>query len=181
MTDDCPVPDSFIRQASQLSPLKFSVVESDPKGPEAFALLCEAAREIQLLYPEFHDPAAPPPTNTPTQPRGAYFVAFAAGRPVGMGAHRPLDEETTEVRRMFVTRDVRNRGVARLILEHVEAHALARGFQRAVLETGCRQLPAMHLYESCGYTRVPAFGVYANDPTSVCYAKRLGTSVRLEA
>jgi len=181
VTDDCPVPDSFIRQASQLSPLKFSVVESDPKGPEAFALLCEAAREIQLLYPEFHDPAAPPPTNTPTQPRGAYFVAFAAGRPVGMGAHRPLDEETTEVRRMFVTRDVRNRGVARLILEHVEAHALARGFQRAVLETGCRQLPAMHLYESCGYTRVPAFGVYANDPTSVCYAKRLGTSVRLEA
>lgn len=175
------MPDSFIRQASQLSPLKFSVVESDPKGPEALALLREAAREIQLLYPEFHDPAAPPPTNTPTQPRGAYFVAFAAGRPVGMGAHRPLDEETTEVRRMFVTRDVRNRGVARLILEHVEAHALARGFQRAVLETGCRQLPAMHLYESCGYTRVPAFGVYANDPTSVCYAKRLVTSVRLEA
>ena len=175
------MPDSFIRQASQLSPLKFSVVESDPKGPEALALLREAAREIQLLYPEFHDPAAPPPTNTPTQPRGAYFVAFAAGRPVGMGAHRPLDEEATEVRRMFVTRDVRNRGVARLILEHVEAHALARGFQRAVLETGCRQLPAMHLYESCGYTRVPAFGVYANDPTSVCYAKRLVTSVRLEA
>ena len=174
-------PEPSLNRSSQLSPLKFSVEESDPQGPEALALLREAAREIQLLYPEFHDPAAPPPTNTPTQPRGAYFVAFAAGRPVGMGAHRPLDEETTEVRRMFVTRDVRNRGVARLILEHVEAHALARGFQRAVLETGCRQLPAMHLYESCGYTRVPAFGVYANDPTSVCYAKRLVTSVRLEA
>ena len=169
------LPEPSLNRSSQLSPLKFSVVESDSQGPEALALLREAACEVQLLYPEFHDPTAPPPTNTPTQPRGAYFVAFAAGRPVGMGAHRPLDDETTEVRRMFVTRDVRSRGVARIILEHVEAHALAHGFQRAVLETGCRQLPAMHLYESCGYTRVPAFGVYANDPTSVCYAKRLVT------
>ena len=96
-----------------------SILESDPLGPEALALLEEAALEAQKLYPELHDPPAPGPTNRPTPPRGVYFVAFAAARPVGMGAHRPLDEETTEVRRMFVTCGARNQGVARAILQSI--------------------------------------------------------------
>ncbi|MDZ7651576.1 MAG: GNAT family N-acetyltransferase [Burkholderiaceae bacterium] len=145
------------------------------------ALLHEAALEARALYPEFHDPLAPMPTNRPTPTKGVYLVAFAAERPVGMGAHRPLDEETTEVRRMFVTQEARNRGVARAVLQRIEAHARSEGFQRLVLETGNRQMPAMRLYESSGFARIPAFGEYANDPTSVCYAKSLLASPRGEA
>jgi GNAT superfamily N-acetyltransferase len=91
--------------------------------------------EAQKLYPEFHDPAAPAPTNCPTPPRGAYVVAFAATQPVGMGAHQPLDHETSEVRRMFVSREARNQGVARAILMNIEGHARLQGFRRLVLET----------------------------------------------
>ena len=136
-------------------------------------LLNEAALEARNLYPELHDPTAPSPTNSPTPPRGAYFVAFAASRPVGMGAHRPLDEETTEVRRMFVTANARNQGVARTILKNIEEHARLQGFRRLVLETGNRQLPAIRLYETSAFICIPPFGVYANDPTSVCFAKDL--------
>jgi len=31
----------------------------------------------------------------------------------------------------------------------------------------------MALYESYGFTRIPSFGVYVNDPISVCYAKKI--------
>lgn len=161
--------------------MQLSVVESNPLGPEALALLHEAALEVRDLYPDLHDPNAPLPTNLPTPARGAYFVAFACGRPVGMGAHRPRDEETSEVRRMFVTRTARNQGVARAILGRVEEHARSQGFRRLVLETGNRQHAAMRLYESSGFARIPAFGEYANDPTSVCYAKSLLESARGEA
>ncbi len=74
---------------------------------------------------------------------------------------------------MFVTRTARNQGVARAILGRVEEHARSQGFSRLVLETGNRQHAAMWLYESSGFARIPAFGEYANDPTSVCYAKSL--------
>lgn len=53
------------------------------------------------------------------------------------------------------------------------ARGAAAGFTRLVLETGCRQQPAMRLYERCGFTRIPPFGPYADDPTSVCYGKDL--------
>lgn len=158
------------------APLRLA--EADPQGAEALALLAEAAAEARALYPELHDPAAPPPTNGPTPPRGCYLLAWRDGRPVGMGAHRPLDAQTTEIRRLFVTRAARGAGVAQGLLAHLQAHAAAAGFTRLVLETGCRQLPAMRLYERCGFVRIAAFGAYADDPTSVCYGKTLAPPTR---
>jgi GNAT superfamily N-acetyltransferase len=147
--------------------------EADPLSPEALRLLHEAALEARALYPELHDPDAPAPTNRPTPPRGVYLIAFAGSEPVGMAAHRPLDERTSEVRRMFVTAAARQRGVGLALLQRLEAHARSEGFERLVLETGHRQIPAMRLYEHAGYHRIPAFGPYAGDPTSVCFAKEL--------
>jgi len=45
------------------------------------------------------------------------------------------------------------------------------------LETGNRQHPAMALYESYGFVRIPPFRDNVNDPTSVCYEKPVLTSV----
>ncbi|MBI3369712.1 MAG: GNAT family N-acetyltransferase, partial [Burkholderiales bacterium] len=152
----------------------FQTVEVDPQGADALALLREAAIEARALYPEIHtDPQAPWPTNAPTPPRGAYLVVYAQGRPVGMGAHRPLDGMTTEIRRMYVLRSQRRLGVARIILNALEQHAKAQGFGQLCLETGDRQQPAMRLYESFGFVRIPAFGEHANDPHSVCYQKAI--------
>jgi GNAT superfamily N-acetyltransferase len=144
-------------------------------------LLHEAALEASSLYPEFHDPEAPPPSNSPTPPRGAYFVAFTGSRPIGMGAHRPVNDEVSEVRRMFVRLEARNQGIARAVLQCVEEHAGKQGFTKLLLETGSRQLPAIRLYESSGFTRISAFGPYVNDPTSVCYEKNLSPAAHSEA
>ncbi|MEN9420177.1 MAG: hypothetical protein RI988_3798 [Pseudomonadota bacterium] len=74
---------------------------------------------------------------------------------------------------MFVTAAERSKGVARAVLKNIEEHARLQGFRRLVLETGNRQLPAIRLYESSAFIRIPPFGAYANDPTSVCFAKDL--------
>ena len=55
----------------------------------------------------------------------------------------------------------------------IEHHARTQGFRRLVLETGYRQVPAMKLYESCGFQRIAPFGRYQEDPTSVCYKKSI--------
>jgi putative acetyltransferase len=149
----------------------YTIIESDPQGADAMALLHAAAIEARKLYPELHDAVAPWPSNPPTPPRGAYFVAYDATQPVAMGAHRPLDQTTTEVRRMYVMADARRAGLGRDILQRIEEHAKSQGFTRLVLETGNRQLPAMRLYESCGFQRIAPFGDYVDDPTSVCYEK----------
>ena len=149
------------------------VVEADPQGADAMALLRAAAIEARALYPELHGPNDPWPTNGPTPPRGAYFIATLDGRPVAMGAHRPLDAFSSEVRRMFTLASARRTGAARAILGAVEQHARQQGFLELKLETGYKQLPAMLLYESAGFRRIAPFGVYQHDPTSVCFAKAL--------
>lgn len=152
---------------------RMEVVESDPQGADALALLREAAIEARALYPDLQGPDEPWPTNGPTPPRGAYFIAYVDGHPVAMGAHRPLDLWTSEVRRMYTLASARRTGAARAILAAVERHARAQGFRVLKLETGCRQLPAMRLYEAMGYRAIAPFGAYVGDPTSRCYEKAL--------
>jgi GNAT superfamily N-acetyltransferase len=145
----------------------------DPLGPEALFLLHEAALEARRLYPDLIDPAAPMPTNQPLRPGDTYLIAFLEGNPVGCGALRREDERTAEVRRMYVLRQARRTGIARAILIRLEEEACRFGYETLLLETGNRQHPAMSLYEAYGFTRITPFGPYVNDPTSVCYSKRV--------
>jgi hypothetical protein len=43
-----------------------------------------------------------------------------------------------------------------------------------ILETGLAQPEAIALYESSGYTRIPSFGYYKDEPLNRCFAKPLG-------
>jgi hypothetical protein len=70
-----------------------NIAAVDPQGSDALSLLHVAAREARQLYPGLHGPSDPLPTNGPTPPRGAYFIAYLEGRAIAMGAHRPLDEQ----------------------------------------------------------------------------------------
>lgn len=147
------------------------IIEVDPQGSDALALLDEAAYEARLLYPELFVPGRPWPVNPPTPERGVYLVAYADGKPVACGALRPIDETVAEVRRMFVTTDLRRRGLAHAMLRELETRAAALGYTFMRLETGNRQLSAIALYEKLGFKRIEPFGQYVNDPLSVCFEK----------
>ena len=155
------------------TPTPWHITEADPQGPEALGLLRLAAVEARALYPELFSAEAPWPGNPPTPPRGVYLLAWQGDQAVGMGAHRPLNGDTTELRRMFVRADARRSGVAQALLQALEQHARGQGFAQMLLETGERQAPAMRLYEAAGYQAIPPFGPYVGDPVSRCYAKRL--------
>jgi len=145
----------------------------DPQGKDALSLLRSAAIEARQLYPDLHAADAPWPTNPALPARGAYVIAYADDTPVGCGALRPLDAHTAEVRRMYVLASARRTGVAREVLLHLEQRARELGYGRLRLETGNRQLPAIALYESMGFVRIPPFGDYVDDPVSVCFEKSL--------
>jgi ribosomal protein S18 acetylase RimI-like enzyme len=113
-------------------------------------------------------------------PHGALFLGYVEGVPVVSGGWRLRSDvtshgsdRTAEIKRMYVTPAARGRGLARRMLVHLEATALAAGAEVMVLETGLRQPEAIALYESAGYERIPGFGHYAWSPSNRCYARRL--------
>jgi putative acetyltransferase len=110
---------------------------------------------------------------------GGYFLLARRGsEAVGCGAFRPIDARTVEIKRMFVDPRCRGRGIARAVLDGLEAEARRRGYVRSILETGVRQPEAIALYRSVGYVPIAPFGPYVESPLSVCFGKDLAPADR---
>ncbi|MGC9954458.1 MAG: GNAT family N-acetyltransferase [Rhizomicrobium sp.] len=103
---------------------------------------------------------------------GVFAVGYEEDMPVACGAFRPF-EGSAEIKRMYVVPAFRGRGLARRMLDFLEAEAARRGFPRAILETGRQMTEALGLYRSRGWQEIPVFGPYAGDPKSICFEKRL--------
>lgn len=147
----------------------------DPLHPDALALVAALSAE---LAPRYGDDGSGAFTPSDVQvPRAAFVVARLGERPVGCGALRPFGYggavETAEVKRMFVSSDVRGRGVAGAVLARLENEARAFGYRQLVLETGTLQMEAIRLYERAGYERIPCYGQYVGNPRSVCFGRDL--------
>ncbi|MEU8957968.1 GNAT family N-acetyltransferase [Streptomyces sp. NPDC048518] len=72
-----------------------------------------------------------------------------------------------ELKRLYVIDGQRGRGHSRSIHAWLEKSAAAAGAPSIVLETNQRHAAAIGLHCSCGYTDVPVFGYYADDPLTV--------------
>jgi putative acetyltransferase len=108
-------------------------------------------------------------------PEVQFFVGREAGIPVAMGAFKRIDDHHAEVKSMHVLSEARGRGLSRLMLDHLMAHAKAAGYLRLSLETGSQPmfLPAVRLYEKAGFETCPPFEGYCDDPNSIYMTRTL--------
>ena len=149
-------------------------LEIEPVAYDA-ALAQQLIDEIQLDLTDRYGG----PDETPVDPEafappdGAFFLAYADADLVGCAGLHRRTEEVVELKRMYVRAAHRRRGHATRILTAVEDRARDMGYRQLVLETGLEQPEAIALYESAGYTAVPAFGYYAAEPNSRSFGKTL--------
>lgn len=105
-------------------------------------------------------------------PVGMFVMAYVDEMPAAMGGWRRHGDDA-EIRRMYVRPQFQRQGLARIVLKRIEQTAVEAGFTRMILETGLEQPEAITLYRSEGYSDIPAFGFYAEEPLSVHLGKRL--------
>ena len=108
-----------------------------------------------------------------TAPLKHVVVAYEDDIVVGCGAMKIYDEQTLEIKRMYVMTLHRNQGIAAKILATLEAWAREIGYKKCILETGKRQPEAIALYTKSGYARRPNFGRYEHADNSLCFEKQL--------
>jgi putative acetyltransferase len=97
-----------------------------------------------------------------------FFVMRDGGRPVGMGAFKRLSGAHAEVKSMHVLSEMRGRGLAMRLLDHLVAQARADGVTRLSLETGAQAsfADARAFYEKAGFAYCGPFDGYWADPMS---------------
>ena len=100
-------------------------------------------------------------------------VAYDGETAVGCGAFKPFDDDSVEIKRMYVRPENRGMGIAVEVLKELENWAAELDFKAAVLETGKKQPEAIRLYEKSGYELIPNYGQYIGLENSVCMKKSL--------
>ncbi|MBU8883758.1 GNAT family N-acetyltransferase [Kaistella sp. DKR-2] len=100
-------------------------------------------------------------------------VLYEEENAVGCGAIKPYDENSAELKRMFVIPEFRGKGYASKILSELENWAKELGFQSVILETGINQLEAIKMYDRT-FERIENYGQYKGVENSLCFKKDLG-------
>jgi GNAT superfamily N-acetyltransferase len=132
------------------------IVAGDPGSGEGERLLRAMTDEIDDLYNDrdgsIHQVSASIADMSP--PTGAFLLVRADGANIGCGGLKRLDDETCEIKRMYLEPAWRGRGLSRRLLAALEDRARELGYRRARLDTGDRQPSAKRLYEGAGYRHI---------------------------
>ena len=146
------------------------VERTDPRDPQASALLRQSHALMQSLFPPEDNYYLE--IDELVSPSIHFYTAREADQILGTGA---LAEKPGygEVKSMFVAEAARGRGVADAILRQLEDQARALKLPMMKLETGNVLHAAHRLYQRHGFVTCGPFGDYAEANSSVFMEKPL--------
>lgn len=101
------------------------------------------------------------------------IVAYSGSVAIGCGALQKRDDVRGEVKRMYVKPQFRNKNVAGLILQKIEAKATEYNLRHLLLETGIRQPESIALYDKFQYSHIESFRPGDDIQESIFFGKQL--------
>jgi ribosomal protein S18 acetylase RimI-like enzyme len=91
-------------------------------------------------------------------PGGLFLVALDGGRLIGTGAIRRIDDETAELRRMWLLEPYQGRGIGYRLWLALRAFAMSAAYRRIRLTTDEENVRALRFYRRLGFTPVAPSG-----------------------
>jgi len=144
------------------------IIRTDAKNPDFIRLISELDAYLKVTDGEDHE--------FYNQFNGLdniknVVIAYKDKQAIGCGAFKKFDNETIEIKRMYVKFAHRGSGTAQAILNSLELWASEKDFKKCILETGDRQIEAIKFYKKAGYIRIANYGQYAQMDNSNCFEK----------
>ncbi len=104
---------------------------------------------------------------------GIFILGAIEQKAIACGAVSKIENNVGEIKRVYVIKEARRKGIAKLLMAKLEAEAIKLGLNKLKLETGERQPESLGLYAALGYEKIGNFGEYIGDPHSICLEKEL--------
>ena len=144
------------------------IIRTDAKNPDFTRLISELDAYLKVTDGEDHE--------FYNQFNGLdniknVVIAYKDKQAIGCGALKKFDDETAEIKRMYVKINHRGYGIAQAILNSLELWASEKDFKKCILETGDRQIEAIKFYNKYGYIRIANYGQYRQMDNSNCFEK----------
>lgn len=100
-------------------------------------------------------------------------LAYVDELPVGCASFKKYDDQTAEVKRVFVHKDHRGKGISQQLMNKIEELAKGKGYKKLILETGKAMVVAHALYMKLGFQIIDNYGQYKDMEDSVCMLKEI--------
>ncbi|KAA8606170.1 PadR family transcriptional regulator [Salipiger aestuarii] len=135
------------------------IVETPPTDPRAIACLTAYYDELaQRLATGFDvSLSADPEAQDMTPPRGAFLLALSDGMPIGCVGLKATDKGYAEVKRLWTAPAARGMGLAKRLMDQLEARARTLGITRLRLDSNSALLEAIAMYRKAGWTEIDRF------------------------
>lgn len=135
------------------------IARADPADADARHCLERYFAELARRFPGGFDPYAggPPDPGEFVAPQGSLLLARLHGEAIGCAALRTLRPGLGEIKRMWISPDMRGLGVARRLLAELERVARRRRMRAIRLDTNDSLDEALRLYRTSGYREIPRF------------------------
>ena len=101
------------------------------------------------------------------------IIIYADEKCVAIGCFKEYNNDTVEIKRMYVDKAYRGKGISKIVLSELEKWAMEKNFHYAILETSIYFNTAQNLYKQAGYVVIPNYDQYEGLEESVCMKKKL--------
>ena len=88
------------------------------------------------------------------------WIVYIDNSPAGCIAFRKKTDGVGEVKRLFLRKEYRGKGISKELLKTLENHAIEQGYATLFLDTRITLEPAVSLYRSLGFDIVFQQGLY---------------------
>ena len=99
------------------------------------------------------------------------IVAYENDRPVACGCWKVTDDDSAEVKRIYVLPEYRRKGAATQIIRMLEEDIVKSGRTRIILETARTTMDSAALYTSLGFREIDYYGSPAGAENCRCFEK----------
>ena len=147
---------------------KVRIVKTTSENPDFVNLISALDKSLWERYPELKSDYW---GNNILEINPNVVILYLEEKAVGCGCFKKYDKNTIEIKRMFVSPEVRGMGLAQTILLELEDWARDLGYSISVLETLYKQKEAIALYQKTGYAIVENYEPYVGLENSICMRK----------
>jgi putative acetyltransferase len=135
---------------------KISVTEKDFADAKELFLEYKETLNFDLCFQKFSEEISDLPAQY-SEPKGCIILCYENDKPIGCVGLRKFAEGVCEMKRLYLRKEARGKGIGRILAEKIIDKAKGLGYKKMQLDTLEKMKEAIPLYKSMGFKEISPY------------------------